>query len=109
VDSGGNQEEPNIESSKQLDLSSKDDLTLGLPTLDKTLEPDLLEPLPSLNTSVKKKPHYIMVPANKAKPKKNIIGDVEERNIIKGKRVKERLKAYIGFLTDVIKDKSLPA
>jgi hypothetical protein len=73
------------------------------------LEPNLPEPLPSLNTSVKKKPYYIIVPANKAKPKKNIVSNIEERNIVKGKRVKERLKAYIGFLTNVIKDKSLPA
>jgi hypothetical protein len=35
VDSSGNQEEPNIKSSQQLDLSSKDDLALGLPTPDK--------------------------------------------------------------------------
>jgi ribosome-binding protein aMBF1 (putative translation factor) len=63
----------------------------------------------SLNTSIKKKPYYIIVLANKAKLKKNIISNIEEQNIIKEKRVKERLKAYAGFLTNVIKDKSLPA
>jgi hypothetical protein len=42
-----------------------------------------------------------MVLTNKAKLKKNIVGDIGERNVIKGKRYKERLKAYIGFLTDV--------
>jgi len=36
--------------------------------------------------------------------KKNIIRDIGERNIIKGKRYKERLKAYIGFLTNVTKN-----
>jgi hypothetical protein len=107
VDSSKNQEEPNIKSSKQPDSSSKDDLTLGLPTLDKTPEPNLLESLPSLNTSVKKKPHYIIVPTNKAKLKKNIISNIGEQNVVKGKRIKKRLKAYIGFLTNVTKDKSL--
>ena len=71
------------------------------------LEPNSLEPLLSLNTLVKKKPYYIIVPTNKAKLKKNIIGNIGERNVIKGKRIKERLKAYIGFLTNVTKDKSL--
>ena len=85
-------------------MSSKDDLTLGLPTLDKILEPNLLEPLLSLNTLVKKKLYYNLVPADKAKLKKNIIGNIGERNVIKGKRIRERLKAYIGFLTDVTKD-----
>ena len=105
MDSGGNQEEPNIKSSKQLDLSSKDDLTLGLSTLDEIPEPNLPEPLLlSLNTSAKKKPYYIMVLTNKAKLKKNIVGDIGERNIVKGKRLKERLKAYVGFLTNITKD-----
>ena len=71
------------------------------------LEPNLPEPLLSLNTLVKKKPHYIIVLTNKAKLKKNIISNIGERNIIKGKRIKERLKAYIGFLTNITKDKSL--
>jgi len=107
VDSSGNQEEPNIKSSKQPDLSSKDDLTLGLPTLDKTPEPNLPEPLLSSNTSIKKKPHYIIVPTNKAKPKKNIISNIGEQNVVKGKRLKERPKAYVGFLTNITKDQSL--
>ena len=82
MDSSGNQEEPNIESSKQLGLSSKNDLTLGLPTLDKTLEPNLLEPLLSLNTSVKKKLYYIIVLANKDKLKKKIVSNIGERNVV---------------------------
>jgi len=45
-----------------------------------------------------------MVLTNKAKLKKNIISNIGERNVIKGKRLKERLKAYVGFLTDVTKD-----
>jgi len=49
-----------------------------------------------------KKPHYIIVPTNKAKPKKKINGDIGEQNMVKGKRLKGRLKIYAGFLTDVI-------
>ena len=45
-----------------------------------------------------------MVLTNKAKLKKNIISDIGERNVVKGKRLKERLKAYIGFLTNITKD-----
>jgi hypothetical protein len=63
-------------------LSSKDDLTLGLPTLDKTPEPDLLEPLLSLKTSAKKKLYYIIVLANKAELKKKIVGNIGERNVV---------------------------
>jgi len=101
VESGGNEEEPNIKSSKQQDLSSKDDLALGLSTLDKILEPNLPEPPPlSLNTSAKK-PHYVLVPTNKAKLKKKINGDIGEQNVVKGKRLKGQLKIYVGFLTDV--------
>ena len=90
-------------------MSSKDDSTLGLFTPDKTLEPNSLKPPLSLNTSVKKKPYYVIILADKTELKKNIIGDIKEWNIVKGKRVKKRLKAYAGFLTNVIKDKSLPA
>jgi hypothetical protein len=68
------------------------------------LEPNLLEPLPLLNTLVKKKLYYIIVLANKDKLKKNIINNIGELNIIKGKRLKEYLKAYIGFLTNITKD-----
>jgi hypothetical protein len=46
------------------------------------LEPDLLEPLPSLNSSAKKKLYYIMVPANEDKLKKKIVGNVGERNVV---------------------------
>jgi hypothetical protein len=60
VESGGNQEEPDIESSEQPDSNvSKDDSTPGLPTLDKTPEPDSPELPLSSNTSAKKKPHYV--------------------------------------------------
>ena len=109
VDSGGNQEEPNIESSEQQDSSSKDDSTPGLPTPDETPEPDSLEPPPpSLSTSAKK-PHYVMVPTDEAEPKKKIDGDVGEQNVVKGKRLKGRLKAYAGFLAEVTRDQTLPA
>jgi hypothetical protein len=79
VDFNKNQEELNIESSKQQDLSFKDNLTPGLLTLDKILKLNSLEPLlPSLNTLVKKKPHYIIILTNKAELKKNIIGNIGE-------------------------------
>ena len=45
-----------------------------------------------------------MVPTNKAKLLKNIIGNIGKQNIIKGKRLKGHLKAYIGFLTNITKD-----
>ena len=67
-------------------------------------EPNLLKPLLSLNTLVKKKLYYIIVLTNKAKLKKNIIGNIGEQNIVKGKRLKGCLKAYIGFLTNITKD-----
>jgi hypothetical protein len=38
-----------------------------------------------------------------------IISNIGEQNIIKGKRLKGYLKTYIGFLTNVTKDKSLLA
>jgi len=51
-------------------------------------EPNLLEPLlPSLKTSAKK-PHYIIVPTNKSKLEKKINSDIEEQNVVKGKRLK---------------------
>jgi hypothetical protein len=37
-----------------------------------------------------------MVPTDEAEPKK-INGDVGEQNVVKGKRLKGRLKAYAGF------------
>ena len=98
--------------------SSKDDLAVGLPTLDKTLEPNheappslpidlkesLLPPAESLNTLVNKKSNYVMVFNKEAKLKKKIVGDIGEQNVVTGKRIKKQLKAYIGFLVDVIKD-----
>ena len=68
------------------------------------LEPNLLKPLLSLNTSIKKKPYYIIVLTNKAKLKKNIISNIGEQNIVKGKRLKGRPKAYAGFLANVTED-----
>ena len=59
-------------------MSSKDDSTPGLFTPDKTLKPDSLKPPLSSNTSAKKKLYYVMVLADKAKPKKNIVGDIKE-------------------------------
>jgi hypothetical protein len=45
-----------------------------------------------------------MVPTDKAKPKKNIISDIREQNIVKRKRLKGQLKAYAGFLANITKD-----
>ena len=45
-----------------------------------------------------------MVPTKEAGPKKKIDGDVGEQNIVTGKRIKKWLKAYVGFLANVIKD-----
>ena len=85
MDSSKNQEELDIKSSEEPDLNSfKDDLAIGLPTLDKTLEPNykvppllpidleesLLPPTESLNTLVNKKLNYIMVFNKEAKLKK---------------------------------------
>ena len=80
--------------------SFKDDLVLGLLTPDKTLEPNykaplsllidigesllppidlresLLPPTKSLNTLVKKKLYYIIVPAKEAKLKKKINSNI---------------------------------
>ena len=64
----------------------------------------LLPPAESLNTLVKKKPHYIMVPTKEAELKKKINSNIGEQNVVIGKRIKKRLKAYAGFLANVIKD-----
>ena len=98
--------------------SFKDDLALGLFTLDKTLKPNYraplllpidlgespLPPVESLNTLVKKKPYYIIVPAKEAELKENINSNVGKQNIVIRKRIKKQLKAYIGFLANIIKD-----
>jgi len=72
------------------------------------LKESLSLPIESLNTLVKKKPYYKMVPIKEAKLKKKINSNIREQNIVIGKRIKKRLKAYIGFLADV-KDQSLLA
>ena len=90
-------------------MSSKDDSTPGLPTPDKTPEPDLLEPPPPSSSTSAKKPHYVMVPTDEAEPKKKIDGNIGEQNIVKGKRLKGRSKAYTGFLADITKDQTLLA
>ena len=49
--------------------------SLSPPTdLGESLSP----PAESLDTSIKKKPHYIIVPAKEAKPKKKINSDIGE-------------------------------
>ena len=92
MDSGGNQDEPSMEVSKELDLdSSKDDSTPGLPTLNKTPKPNHKVP-PSLPIDPKespllpakplsnltKKQHYNIILAEKAELKKKIIGNIKE-------------------------------
>jgi len=80
-----------IRSSEELNLNSfKDNLAKGLFILDKTLKPDLGESslpyidlkesllllIKSLNTLVKKKPHYKMVSIKETKLKKKIGGNI---------------------------------
>ena len=45
-----------------------------------------------------------MVPTKEAELKKNIVGNIGEQNVIKGKRLKGQLKAYIGFLANITRD-----
>jgi len=52
------------------------------------LKPDLLEPLPPSLKTLAKKPHYIIVPTDKSKPEKKINSNIEEQNVVKGKRLK---------------------
>ena len=42
-----------------------------------------------------------MVPAEGIKLKKKIDSNIGEQNIIKGKRIKIQLKAYVGFLANI--------
>ena len=42
-----------------------------------------------------------MVFNKEAELKKKIVGDIEEQNIVIGKRTKGRLKAYVSFLANV--------
>ena len=42
-----------------------------------------------------------MVLINEAKLKKKINSNIGEQNMVKGKRLKGRLKIYIGFLANV--------
>ena len=62
--------------------SFKDDLVLGLSTLDKILKlsfrVSLLPLIEISSTWVKKKPHYKIVFTKKAKPKKKINSDIGE-------------------------------
>ena len=92
MDSSKNQEEVN----KEQDLNrSKDNLVPELPTLDKTPEPSsresLLLPIKSSSSLTKRKPHYKIVPTEKAKPKKKINGNIGEQNVVIEKRIKKQL------------------
>jgi len=65
------------------------------------LKKSLSLPIESLNTLVKKKLYYKMVPIKKAKLKKKINSNIEKQNVVIGKRIKKCLKAYIGFLANI--------
>ena len=93
MDSSRNWEEPKIESSEELNLNSfKNNLAVGLPTLNKTLElnhkvpllqpidlkESLLLPAKSLNTLVNKKLNYVMVSDEEVELKKKIFGNIGE-------------------------------
>ena len=45
-----------------------------------------------------------MISNKEAEPKKKIIGNIGQQNVVIGKRIKKQLKAYIGFLANVTKD-----
>ena len=85
--------------------SFKNNLVLGLPTLNKTpklsskVSLSLLIELSS--TLVKKKLYYKIVPTKETKPKKKINSNIREQNIVIEKRIKKRLQAYANFLTDI--------
>ena len=72
--------------------SSKNDLTAGLFTPNKTPELSskvfLSPPAESLSILAKKL-HYIMIFAKETEPKKKIDGDIGEQNVIIGKRIKK--------------------
>ena len=85
-------------------MSFKDDLIPGLLTLDEILKPDLLKPLQLSSNTLVKKLYYIIVLTNKAKLKKKINSNIGEQNVVKGKRLKGRLKVYIGFLINITRD-----
>ena len=51
----------------------------------------LLPLIKSLNTLVKKKPYYKMVPIKEAKLKKKINSNVGEQNIVTKKKIKKQL------------------
>ena len=76
MDSSRNQEEPDI------NINKKDNLTLGLFTLKKTLKlisrAFLLLPVESLSSLVKKKLYYKIVFTKEIKPKKKINRNIEE-------------------------------
>ena len=86
IDSSGNQKGPNIN-------VNKDNLALGLPTLNKIPKPtSRASPLLFIklsSTLVKKKPHYKMVFAKKAELKKKINSNIKKQNVIIGKRIKK--------------------
>ena len=71
----------------------ENNLIPGLPTLDKipklSSRASLLLPAELLSTLVKKKPHYEMVPTEEAEPKKKINRNIEEQNMVIGKRIKK--------------------
>ena len=71
----------------------KDNLVPGLLTLDKTpklsFRASLLPPVELLSTLVKKKPYYIIVFTEEARPKKKINGDVKKQNVVIKKRIKK--------------------
>src|SRR6266568_1979126 len=103
-----------MEVSEEPDLdSSKDDLALGHFTPGETPDPQYgaflslptiqeksLLPLVKSLSTLAKKPYYVIILAEKAEPKKKIIGDVREQNIVIRKRIKKQLKAYTGFIAD---------
>jgi hypothetical protein len=53
------------------------------------LKESLSLPIELLSTLVKKKLYYKIVPTKEAEPKKKINSNIEEQNVITGKRIKK--------------------
>ena len=63
-----------------------------------------LPPIEFLNSLIKKKLYYKIVPTKEAELKKKINSDIGEQNIIIKKSIKKQLQAYAGFLANITND-----
>jgi hypothetical protein len=109
IDSGGNQEEANneqeVDSHDAYVIGSEDDSTPGLPTPEETPEPepttmDMI--LPSAPAGNSEQPQERL--ERISDPPREVRGNVEEKNIVQGKRSRKPPARYQAYLTDVTKD-----